>query len=274
MRKKIENKMLRLGTLFCALLLIVSMAVPVMATIDDPDYSGGADWTVAFNSNNKLEPNFTTAQYQDVFSDMQPGDDAKVTLKLANVNSSTVNWYMDNDVKQSLEKNSVASGGIYTYRLSYKGPGAQEVVLFSSDLVGGDYENSSLEIGLEEINNSFMNNYDSNNRNRQNEGYFYLGQFNSGASGEITLYIKLDGETQGNDYQDTLAQLEMKFAVELESPNTTPTPVPSGNVPTPGTTTTTQIVKTGDSSHNLLFMILIAIAGVILLILAIISVKW
>ena len=37
----------------------------------------------------------------------------------------------------------------------------------------------------------------------------------SGAEAEITLYIALDGETQGNIYQDTLAEVQMNFAVEL-----------------------------------------------------------
>ena len=63
-----------------------------------------------------------------------------------------------------------------------------------------------------------------------------------GDKGRITLEVELDGETQGNDYQNTLADLQMNFAVELsrqrepERTNTpTVTPQPSR---TPGSTVT------------------------------------
>ena len=35
----------------------------------------------------------------------------------------------------------------------------------------------------------------------------------------MLLRVQLDGETQGNDYQDTLARLQMNFAVEKVEPN-------------------------------------------------------
>ena len=54
----------------------------------------------------------------------------------------------------------------------------------------------------------------------------------------MKLLVGLDGESQGNIYQDTLAKLMMNFAVEDNSDPTLSNP--------PTFTTTTSKVKTGD----------------------------
>ena len=70
----------------------------------------------------------------------------------------------------------------------------------------------------------------------------------------------LDGETQGNDYQDTLADLAMNFAVELKEA-----------APEPGAPRI--IVKTGDDRNLLPYYVAMAVSGVLLLILAIDNVR-
>ena len=37
----------------------------------------------------------------------------------------------------------------------------------------------------------------------------------SGKSGVVSLYVALDGESQDNSYQDSAAELQMRFAVEV-----------------------------------------------------------
>ena len=64
----------------------------------------------------------------------------------------------------------------------------------------------------------------------------------------------MDGETQGNSYQDTLADLQMNFAVELRD-------------------SSVKVVKTGDESNSMAAIIVAAVAGVLLLVLAIVSVR-
>jgi hypothetical protein len=86
--------------------------------------------------------------------------------------------------------------------------------------------------------------------------YFYLDTLSSGQSGTVTLKIALDGETQGNDYQDTLADLQMNFAVELTTA--------SG---------TRQVVNTGDGRSFLPYILAMALSGLVLLALAIYSLK-
>ncbi len=44
--------------------------------------------------------------------------------------------------------------------------------------------------------------------------YFYLDRLGAGEAGKVHLTVALDGETQGNGYQDTLAKLQINFAVE------------------------------------------------------------
>ena len=61
----------------------------------------------------------------------------------------------------------------------------------------------------------------------------------------------LDGETQGNDYQDTLADLAMSFAVELDGE------------------TRPFVVQTGDEGKLPLYYVIMAVSGVLFLILAI-----
>ena len=80
--------------------------------------------------------------------------------------------------------------------------------------------------------------------------------------------MALDGETQGNSYQDTLADLQMNFAVELRDDlPTQPTPNQPGNPPTPVDDTQptpepgrrTDVVRTSDESQ---LPLLAAISGV------------
>ena len=84
--------------------------------------------------------------------------------------------------------------------------------------------------------------------------YFYLDNLSRGQGGQIVLKIALDGETQGNRYQDRVADLRMNFAVQVED--------------TPQNTTTTSrgtAPRTGDE-HNLLpYYIVMIISGLLFL---------
>ena len=78
----------------------------------------------------------------------------------------------------------------------------------------------------------------------------YMDKLTTGQGGVVELKILLDGETQGNSYQDSLADLRMRFAVEL---------TPIG-----------KIIKTGDESMNVSpFYIGMAVSGLLFLVLAV-----
>ena len=72
--------------------------------------------------------------------------------------------------------------------------------LYNSDTVGGDSGTTTGRRGLYEATEAM-------------EEYFYLFTLNPGQSGYVELYVLLDGETQGNAYQQTLAKIQMQFRV-------------------------------------------------------------
>ncbi len=249
------------------LLLVGSLSTTVFAESTKTDEK----WGVTFTTNEKLESNFSLQEFNDAIYGMQPGDDVTITLKLNNVHPETVDWYMQNEVMESLEDASkTAGGGAYTYILTYKNVNGQEETLFSSDTVGGTANGNSYYVkDLEGLHGATDNLAE----------YFYLDTIAPGQEGVITLKVALDGETQGNDYQDTLAELRMRFAVELQGtePETTPSEKPSQppeeptKPPTPPKNTT--VVTTGELVHPLPLIIIAGASGLVLLVLAILGFK-
>lgn len=215
------------------------VSVPVTAHAET--FSGGDDWRVVFDGEN-LDSTFTNAQIDDTIYQMQPGDTADIRLELRNDYAGDTWWYMTNEVLRTLEDSQdVAEGGAYSYTLTYYGPDGAADVLYSSENVGGDTVNESGE-GLHQATDSL-------------EEYFYLDTLSEGESGEITLQVHLEGETQGNAYQDTLARLQMNFAVE---PADSDTP-PGGRTPGSGAP------RTGDTSDVLIWTLLTLALGLFLL---------
>ena len=90
---------------------------------------------------------------------------------------------------------------------------------------------------------------------------FILKTLEPGEGGCVKLLVGLDGESQGNIYQDTLAKLMMNFAVEDNSDPTLSNP--------PTFTTTTSKVKTGDIWS--IASAVVFVIGIILMILAFVS---
>ena len=232
------------------ILLILSLVCCLAVTANAELYYGGTDWQVAFTAAGRMESNFGSADIADAIAGMQPGDTTIFTIDLANLYPATVDWYMTNEVLYSLEDrsaNTATEGGAYTYYLTYTEASGEELVLFSSDTVGGEGISQAGE-GLHEATSAL-------------EDYFYLDTFYTGQRGTIRLEIVLDGETQGNDYQDTLADLQMNFAVELEASS------PIRNTPI------LQVVKTGDETNLVPYLIAMGVSGILLLVLAIYSLK-
>lgn len=226
----------KLLSLLLSASLLTFAALPVQAEIVHGD-----SWGVTFTTEAKMESSFKTVDLNDVIRNMQPGDTAVLTVALQNKNSSSTDWYMTNKIISSLEDSAqAAAGGAYTYTLTYKDAKGATKTLFSSDTVGG--ENTTGGEGLNEVNSALKD-------------YFYLDTLSNGQSGSVELTVALDGETQGNDYQNTLADLQVNFAVQL---NDTATP----NQPSKNTSTW---VKTGDDTNLIPYFIAAGAGGVLLL---------
>ncbi|MDO5784693.1 MAG: hypothetical protein Q4P20_06490 [Eubacteriales bacterium] len=232
------------------LLLMGGMMIGLTSPAFAQTYYGGSDWTVNFNQNKVVECNFKTADINDAVVGMQPGDNVIFRVALKNSNSETTDWYMENKVLASLEdKAKAADGGAYIYQLTYTDKAGKVTTLFDSDTVGGEGVSKAGE-GLHQATDAL-------------EEYFFLDTLAKGDSGSITLAIELDGETQGNGYQNTLADLQMNFAVEL--------PDAAGKSATP--TSKTKSIYTGDDTNPIPYIVAAAIAGIFLLVLAIVKRK-
>lgn len=223
----------RILCLAMTLFMVVGSAMPAHAQ----DFVGGDNWAVTFTGK-EMNSNFTSAAMTEEILNIQPGDSITVKVSIKNEDKEKTDWYMTNEVLKTLEDSvSVAEGGAYTYILTYKDTEGKETVLYSSETIGGEGEN--LHQATEAL-----------------ENYFYLDRLESGESGSVQLYVQLEGETQGNDYQDTLARLQMNFAVEKVE-----------------TKKVIENVKTGDTSQIMLFSGLALVSGLVLLIFAMMSMK-
>ncbi|MBP3874559.1 MAG: hypothetical protein J6E41_02485 [Lachnospiraceae bacterium] len=270
-----SKKLLKiLLTTVTALTLFLAMAMAAAAEV----IPALDEYNVKYAGGDKLESNFRDSAIYLQASSMQPGDSTDIVLNVRNEYSDTTDWYMTNDVIKTLEDTRQAdalSGGAYTYQLSYKNlVTGKEKTIFSSDMVGGDSVSQAGE-GLHEATDALKD-------------WFYLDTLESGQNGVLTLHIMLDGETQGNDYQDTLAELKMRFAIELrepgekvseEKPEKEPEKEPDqtgkkkAKKSSGSSSSKTKVVKTGDDTVITPYLIAAGVSGLALLILAIYSLR-
>lgn len=230
-----------------AMAAVMLMVSPL--TVCAEDYTGGDDWNVTFDGE-KMTSSFNSGDIDEqIYEKLQPGDSIELHVDLKNTHSGKTDWYMSNEVLQSLEDSqSVAEGGAYTYLLKYVNAAGAETVLYDSENVGG--EDTTGGEGLHQATDSL-------------DEYLYLDRLESNKSGRVVLQVSLDGETQGNAYQNTLAVLQMNFAVELvdDTPIVTTVKVPGQPANPSGNTVTTP--RTGDTMPLMLFSMMTLISGLI-----------
>lgn len=228
--------------ILCLVMTLV-MTAGAATTAFARDYQGADGWQVTFDGS-KMSSNFQDNDVTDEMANIQPGDSIELKVQLKNSDSTDTDWYMTNEVIQTLEDaQSSAEGGAYEYKLTYVGSNNAEKVLYDSTTVGGEGASKAGE-GLKQIDSS-------------TQEYFYLGRLASHNTGTVHLTIGVEGETQGNGYQLTLAKLRMNFAVEKVSAGKT---ITKNKI-----VKTTKTVKTGDTARVLLFCALALISGLILL---------
>lgn len=233
--------------------LVMAFALPVTTARAD-HIEGSTGWYVEYNSAGRLVDNYTQKSWADNVSQLQPGDDITLSIEIRQTNDADSDWYLSNAVLKSLEDED-ASGGAYGYRLSYEGP-TNSRVLYESESIGGQ---GSAD-GLAEATNAM-------------DDYFFLGTLSKGETGKVILNVSLDGESEGNAYFDTLAQLSLKFAVEpnvdpeTKTINKTETNYQTVEQPGEGQVVNRTVsarkqnlAKTGDQTS--MFPVYLAIAGV------------
>lgn len=206
-----------------AVIAALVLALPATALANSLD---GGTGTVTYTADGKMVEEYPSGGFD--FSGLQPGDDITISVTLKHENAEPGDWYMSNEVLESLKGDGNSSFG---YVLTYEGPSASRT-LYDSSKVGGDNTQ-----GLKEVNEGLKD-------------YFYLEGLTKGQTATVKLTVSLDGETEGNAYFEKLAKLKMKFAVDPQS-----------------TTTVTKknVVKTGDETDLFPFYIAMVASGVLLL---------
>lgn len=194
------------------------------------------------------EENFNVDQ---VFEGLEPGDSATYSVVVKNTHPQTTRWYMSNKVISTLEESAAAGrivGGAYDYILKYTGPNGTTTTLFdstspdySAGYVGGEKTGTD-KIGLQEATETLKD-------------FFFLDTLNTNEQGTVSLEVFLEGETQGNKYQNTAAEIKMNFAVELANRS------PAGS-------STRTAVKTGDENNLIPYYVGMVVTGLLFLYLA------
>ena len=248
MKKKFFKSMLLTGLLLGALGLSTVVSAEQTAPVEvgwHVDYKAGTTGSVLDDSS------FNADEVDAKLGSMQPGDRIIFTITLNNQKQAATRWYMENEVMKSMERLATDTGA-YSYKLTYNG----EVINNSEDLGGAD--DSEAAVGGMTPATAGL------------ENFFELGSIGAGENGTVKLEIELEGESQGNSYQNAQARLRFHFAVDETgaTPAPTVTPAPGGSTTT-GTVGT--IVKTGDEFNKLKYLTMMAAAGVVLLVLAVIG---
>ena len=181
------------------LTLIFALVILLPVSVRADNYPRiDTDWKVTFDGS-KLKSNYNSTAIAEALKGMQPGDTADLEFTLVNNYDTEVSWWVGNDVLKSFEDLSKATGGAYVYELNYTDQKGNDSIIYSSKAVGGDNEEY---VGLHGATDALKN-------------MFHLGKIGAHKTAVVTLHIELDGETQNNSYQDTLARLQINFAVEL-----------------------------------------------------------
>ena len=244
-------------------LLSVALALLLILTCSAPAFADS--WRAVFTASKEMQGNLNTREFNDIIGNMVPGDSQEFRVWIINENSQTTRWYMKNFVDKSLEDAGydLTHGSGYSYILTYQRYDANHYSILkqfenNEDAIkqyDGQNKSGDLQIlyNSEEVGgeNTTGNNEGLHEATTNLSDYFVLDTLNSRESGLVTLYVKFEGETEGNVYQNTFAQIAMQFAVELANNST--------NV------NHRTAVKTGDENNLLPYYIGMIVSGLIFL---------
>lgn len=224
----------RITALLLALMTVLMMSQAAFA--EDKNADGG---TYTFNGTSIVQNGGDLA---DAIDGLMPGDTVTIEFVYKNDTDDSTEWYMRNEVLQTLEDTVAdAKNGGYTYQLTNYGASTGTTYIFDSTAVAGDeqYEPGGVAKGLKGATDA-------------TDEFFHIDTLKKGQSGKTVLTVGLDGESQGNSYENAVAEIEVQYAVELTGQENK---------------VVYKHVKTGDDT-NILLPAAVMLAGLLLLILA------
>lgn len=189
--------------------MVLTMVSGIAVFAEAEEFKSEKSWKVDFDGE-QMNSNFSSEEMAEEIYGILPGDTMTLTVSVCNSGQEQTDWYISNEILKSLEEGSKAEGGAYTYTLVYDSPSGEHTVIYHNDAVGGEgsgKDSQEAGEGLHQADSSLKD-------------FFYLDRLGNGEEGKVALTVRLDGETQGNGYQNTLARLQMNFAAEKTGPET------------------------------------------------------
>ncbi len=95
------------------LIMAAVMTVGTAATAYAEDFKSDKDWQVDFDGD-KMNSNFSSKEMAEEIYGILPGDTMELQVKIKIPVEEQTDWYMSNEVLESLEEGSKAEGGAYT----------------------------------------------------------------------------------------------------------------------------------------------------------------
>lgn len=214
--------------------LPVMIALVLIAASAAGAFAETVKGTVTYDGGD-LDLEYSVEDIQDALGSLTPGDDVELEFTLKNNSGRAADWYVEDSVAKAFEESSEGTDGAYNYSLTYTSASGKTTEIYSND-VGGATSDTTIPKGLKQASSG-------------SEEYFYLDRIANGKTGTLKLAVAIDGETLDNNYQASLAELDVNFAVEE---------------PDDPETVTTSKPKTGDETRLIVYIVLFAIAALLL----------
>ena len=189
------------------LALVIAVAGFMASSVSSLAATQTAGWNVTYDGQG-LSSDYNVDK--STITSVMPGDTVVFQVNYKNNSGSNADFYLSTDIITSLEEKNAdgssanISGGAYSYKISYILNGNTNV-LYNSETVGGD---NTTVVGLKQVRGGL---------NNGENAFMSVGTLANSAAGTVVIEIKLDGNSQDNDYMQKLAQLDVRFGVEKAS---------------------------------------------------------
>lgn len=125
------------------------------------------------------------------FTDMEPGEERTLNLVLANDAADEMRFFMSAEILDNIASKTADSQAVYDFTIAKNG-----TVFFSTVIGGGSAYNQS--VGKEYL---------------SEDNTILLDTLKKGESDQITVSMKLDGDSAGNGYMNQKGQIQLVFSV-------------------------------------------------------------
>lgn len=166
-------------------------------------HAAGSDLVVSYTPSETME--YTTNNMTGVFAGIAPGETKTATIEIQNNSNHAANISISQETIKALEDAGVASGGAYTYDVTYVDASGAKVSLMQT--VAGGYSNGKASnAGLKDVN--------------ELEDYTLISRLESGDKTYVYLTLGVDGEGVNNTYQGSAGDIALNFMASYVDDNT------------------------------------------------------